>query len=474
MSTAATGLVPFTFRLTRARFASRSGESLLYGASVLASSVCSAIAFTVAGGTWMFYRRWKAPTGLHAELAADPTFLSILAFYVALAGFACALIVPSLVSLAAAGAQLGARGRERRLAALRLLGLSSGDVTRMALLDAVVQTVIGTLIGFVVYVVTLPFWASLSFEAVGIAVSEMWLPWWLATLVGVTLVALSMVAAAWGLRQVRISPLGVSRRANSPAARAWRLVLFVVVVVSAMATTLMLDVSSASVSVAVTAGMVLLFLAAMNVVGPFVLQTLARPLVFLPAPALVTAARRVIAAPGATWMRVSTLGVLAFIGGYLATMPLAYEDDPVAQDPQDAFMRMAQNDFTQGAIITLAFGFALTATSLLITQASATIERAEQSRALYRVGVPDGFALRVMWLETFGPLLINTAIGTSFGVLLSTAMTMEARSAGIHSGSGVVPMTSALAGGLLIAAAALWASHPLQRRILGTTHRRND
>ena len=57
---------------------------------------------------------------------------------------------------------LGARGRERRLAALRLLGLSSGDVTRMALIDTLLQATIGVGIG-----------AGLLLAALGLFVSEL-------------------------------------------------------------------------------------------------------------------------------------------------------------------------------------------------------------------------------------------------------------------------------------------------------------
>lgn len=474
-SAGVSGLTAFTLRLTRARFSSRSGESLLYGASVLASTVCSLIAFTVAGGTWMFYQRSAHPSGILAQLAQDPTFVMILSFYVGLAALACALIVPSLVSLSAAGAQLGARGRERRLASLRLLGLSSGDVTRMALFDALVQTAAGTLLGFVAYLVTVPLWQRISFQSMPIGAGEMLLPWWLGLLVAGVLVALGMVASAWGLRQVRISPLGVSQRTTSPAVRVWRLVALVVVVVAGMVVMPMLKVKGSGSALFVVSGIVVLLLLAINVAGPWILQLLARLLAHAPSPALLTAARRITASPKATWGRVSTIGVLAFIGGYLANLPLAYDAANAGNDAQRSFMQQAQGDFTVGAFITLACGFALTATSLLITQASATIERAEQSRALHKVGVPSSFALRVMWLETFGPLLASTLLGGGLGAMMAAPLAAQVRNSGLENGgTGLVAMVVVMAGGLLVAALALLPSHPLQHRIVAAEQRRND
>jgi len=151
------GLGSLSLQLTRQRFASRQGESWLYVASIAAFAVCSALALTVAGGTWMFVNRWRHPTGIIAQaVGADPSFANVLLFYVILAGIACALLIPSMASLTAAASVLGARGRERRLSALRLLGLSSGDVTRMSLIDTLIQAGIGCLIGSGLYLASLP------------------------------------------------------------------------------------------------------------------------------------------------------------------------------------------------------------------------------------------------------------------------------------------------------------------------------
>ena len=193
-----TGLPSLSLQLTRARFAAREGESLLYLASIAAYTVASALALTVAGGTWMFYTRWQEPYGVLAEaVALDPTFEQVSMFYFVLALFACALVIPSVMALASGAAVLGARGRERRLAALRLLGPSSGDVTRMSLIDTVLQALIGTVLGFVIYAVTVPLWTNLEFQALPILVSEMWAPWWLLLAVCLAVPLIGLIATAW-------------------------------------------------------------------------------------------------------------------------------------------------------------------------------------------------------------------------------------------------------------------------------------
>lgn len=459
-----TGLPSLTMRLTRARFADRSGETLLYGASVLAATVCSAITFTLAGGTWMFYSRSTHPTGLLAELSADPTFRMILSFYIGLAALACALVLPALLSLIASGAQLGARGRERRLASLRLVGLSAGDVTRMALMDAALQIAAGTLLGFGIYLASLPAWGQMTFEAVRVQPSEMLLPWPLSLATMALLLLLGLSASAWGLLQVRISPLGVARRANRPAVRVWRLVAFTVVLAGAVA---LLPASMGSArGLYVSAAVLLVLLLGIDLAGPWLLQQSARVVAQAPWPAVVTAARRVMAQPSATWRRTSTLGVLAFVACYLASVPFSYDPNAATSMAERTFMTSAQADFLHGAAITLTIGFVLTATSLLISQASATIERAEQSRALHRLGAPASFGLRVAWLETFAPLLLSVALGSALGSWAAAPMAAMIRKAGLDQGHSTAPVIAVLVGGVVIAALALLASHPLYHRLL--------
>ncbi len=470
-----TGLGALTIQLTAARFRTREGESLLYVAGVLASTVAAALALTVAGGTWLFWGRSAHPTGLLAKvIAEDETFHSITIFYFALAIIACALLVPALVNLVAGAAVLGARGRERRLSALRLLGLSSGDVVRMSLLDATLQAVIGIVLGSVVYAVTLPLWGNLEMLGMPLTAEEMLLPAWLFALVVAALLVIVLFATWRGLRQVRISPLGVARRANKPGLSAIRGVVFVVLVIGAVIVTALTKPGSALSQYVIIGGTILAVIVGINLVSPWLLQLQARVTAKLPWPSVMWASRRIVADPGATWRRVSGLAVLAFIGGYLALMPIAVSSSPEHSETIRTFADKAQWDFTKGAIITLAVGFVLTATSVLITQASATIERAEQSRALHRMGAPNGFSLRVMWLETFAPLVMAVVLSAGMGLLLALPMYKLARNMGVETGNGMALMGAVLVAGLVLAALSLLASHPLYRSLLGRSERAND
>lgn len=472
---ATTGLSSLSLQLTRARFASREGESLLYLASTFAYVVGSALALTVAGGTWMFYNRWQHPTGLLAEVVGlDSTYDAVLMFYFTLALIACALLVPTMVGLAASAAVLGARGRERRLAALRLLGLSSGDVTRMSLIDTLIQAGLGTLVGLVGYWLTLPLWSNLTMQAVPVAPAEMSLPWWLLIAVCLAIVAIGLVASWWGLRQVRISPLGVARRTNAPKLGVWRLLAFVALAGVAYLLTLSLNLGASLLPFLIFAGVIVLVIVGINLLGPWLLQVFSLLLARLPWASVMWASRRVQSNPRQTWQRVAGIGLLTLIGGYIAMMPLVLNTD---QDDETlrTFASQSAMDFTSGALITLAVGMALTATSILITQASAVLERADQTRALSKMGAGTSFLTGVSWLETLGPLVVSAGLGTAAGIALASPMRAMADAKGATGDtSGIVILGVVLAAGLVLTALALAASWPLQRQVLAVQERRGD
>lgn len=469
-----TGLPSLSLQLTRARFAAREGESLLYLASIAAYTVASALALTVAGGTWMFYTRWQEPYGVLAEaVALDPTFEQVSMFYFVLALFACALVIPSVMTLASGAAVLGARGRERRLAALRLLGLSSGDVTRMSLIDTVLQALIGTVLGFVIYAVTVPLWTNLEFQALPILVSEMWAPWWLLLAVCLAVPLIGLIATFWGLRQVRISPLGVARRTNKPALRVWRVVAFVSLIAVAFVVLNSLQLGRDVVAYLVIAVVMFAVIQGLNIIGPWLLQMEARAVAHWPWAGTMWAARRVASNPRQTWGRVSSLGLLALIAGYVSTMPIQLGDGGHAALTD--FAAATRWDFTKGVLITLAVGLALAATSILITQASAVFERAEQSRALHRMGAPRSFLTRVMWLETIAPVAVSLLLGYGLGFGLAYPMVRFASQFGFDVPlSGALVMGGVIIAGLVLASAAVAACLPLQRQILDDHRRAND
>jgi hypothetical protein len=106
--------------------------------AIIAFAATSAVSLVVVGGLMAFIGRQQA--GLKVG-DIDPMF------YVVLAGFAVLLLLVPLTTLGAAAARLAMARRDARLAALRLAGATTWQVSVITLLDAGLQALIGSLIG---------------------------------------------------------------------------------------------------------------------------------------------------------------------------------------------------------------------------------------------------------------------------------------------------------------------------------------
>lgn len=127
--------------------------------------------------------------------------------YVMLAAFASLLLIVPFVALAGSAARLAASRRDARLAALRLAGATTAQVTKLTALDAGGQALLGALVGMAGYFALIPAIMLLDFQNQHFTFEQLWvgLPALAAVTVGVTLLAL--VSALVALRRVAFTPL---------------------------------------------------------------------------------------------------------------------------------------------------------------------------------------------------------------------------------------------------------------------------
>ncbi|MEU2612226.1 FtsX-like permease family protein [Micromonospora sp. NPDC007271] len=138
-------------------------------------------------------------------------------------GTAFALLLLTIPVLALAGqcARLGAPARDRRLAALRLAGATPGQVSRVAMAEAGVASLLGTLAGLGVYLAghrllhrpdargRLPLPTDVYPSSVGMAALVLGLP------------VVAALATALMLRRVATTPFGVVRRVRTRGPWPW-------------------------------------------------------------------------------------------------------------------------------------------------------------------------------------------------------------------------------------------------------------
>lgn len=462
--------------LMRARFTSGGVARWLPILASAGFAISTWLTLTVAGGTWMLYQRTVTPPGFLGEVVRhDKGALFLLQCYVALALIACALTVGPLVSLAAGAARLGARTVERRLAVLRLVGLSSRDVTRLCVGETAIFAVVGALLGSVLYVVTLPAWRVTTIEAVQIGSGEMLLPvgGWAA--INLIIVAIGVVSSWFGLAQVRISPLGVARRSLPRALKVWRLVAFVAALVLFW---VMLPYMFSSKSVqaiwpfALVALALLLVIGGINLVMPWVLQQLAKLGAQMPWASVMTANRRIQMDPKATWRRVGPVSIVCFIAGMVGVSPV-FGANVDLEEPLKTMAAAIDRDIPLGIAITMVITFIAAAFMVLSSAASDILERAEQSRALYRMGAPMRYLARTAWFELVIPLLgCLPALG--LGYLLASPMRPMVEKVGIETHSSAGLIWGAMIIGLVLIVTSQISVEPLRRATATLNRRRND
>ena len=452
-------------RLAVARMRGAKAGATLDVLAVVAFAVSSFLALTVVGGTWMFVTRWReTPQAVMDTLQLPAAELAgQLQMYVVLAAIACALLVLPVLGLGAAASRLGARGRSRRLASLRLIGMTGGEVVTMSVVETLVQAVLGTVVGGALWFLSLPLWQAVSFQGVPIGAGEMRVPLWLGAATVAAVLLLAALSTVVGLQRVRISPLGVAAQQVPARLKAWRLLAMVVAVAAFVAL-------SQSFGEFITASElvgygVLLGMGALNLVGPWVLQLVARPMAVTSSVPRLLAARRIVDDPRAAWRNVSAVALLGMVAAFATLMPTS--QNAIGNEPADIALA---GDLQTGVVITLAVGLVVAATSTLVNQASSVVDRTDESVAMDRAGTPREMFAATRRHQVLLPLVLTLAISIGVGVLLSVPF-LAYSSPGT---TGILMVAVTVVVGLLLTLAAAEACRPLQSTVLSTTQRKND
>ncbi|MGW3767311.1 FtsX-like permease family protein [Actinomadura verrucosospora] len=251
--------------------------------------------------------------------------------YLLLAGLASVLMVVPLLVFGGAAARLTVARRDGRLAALRLVGATPGQVVAITVTEAVLTAAAGAAAGLVLYAAAVPPLTRVTIAGGGWFAGELWpSP---PVLVGLLLAVPVLVGASAvaGLRRVVVSPLGVARRETPPGMRAVRIVALLAVVTAFGAVGGgLVDMGRAGVIVLMVF-LVLAFLA-INFAGPWVVAIIGRVAVGTArGPARLLAGRRLVDDPRSAWRTVAGVALTGFVAGFLALL----NAHPSAGEPRD-------------------------------------------------------------------------------------------------------------------------------------------
>ena len=254
--------------------------------------------------------------------------IEIYLVYRILMGFATVLLVVPVLVFGGAAARLTVARRDQRLAGLRLIGATGGQVVGVTVVEAMLTAVAGAVTGAVGYLGATPLVAMIPIDGGTWSVADLWPgPLWIAfVLTGIPL--LVGLSAVVGLRRVVVSPLGVARRQTPPGLRALRLLLLPVLVVAFLAVAASVFGDLGGLAVAVLLLLMGGAFLAVNQVGPWVVALLGRITTAGARTASgLLAGRRMVDDPRSAWRTVAGIAMTGFVAGFMAPLSNGVIDD---------------------------------------------------------------------------------------------------------------------------------------------------
>jgi hypothetical protein len=228
-----------------------------------------------------------------------------------------AVLFPLLV-LISTSTRLAAARREERLAALRLVGGTPGDIRVIAAVESVVSAFSGAVLGIAIFLLVKPLLAGAAPIGTQYFPPEVTPTLWayIAMLAGAPVLA--ALAALISLHRVQVSPLGVSRRATPKPPTAWRLTTLVIGV--ALYAGGLAITTHNSIGAAAYPGL-LVTMAGLALAGPYLTAAAARLTGRLTrGPSALLATRRLADSPKAAFRSVTGLVLAVFLATMAGTL----------------------------------------------------------------------------------------------------------------------------------------------------------
>ena len=156
--------------------------------------------------------------------AAHPQNRAVPALKLLIVMMIVGLLLPVGVFVATAS-RFGSEDRDRRLAALRLLGADRLATARIAAGESLFGALAGLILGALLFLALRPLTGHISIAGIDVFSADVQPVPALAALVVVLVPACAVLATLIGMRRVAVEPLGVSRRGDAAGRRlTWRLI----------------------------------------------------------------------------------------------------------------------------------------------------------------------------------------------------------------------------------------------------------
>ncbi|QWF78159.1 FtsX-like permease family protein [Amycolatopsis sp. CA-230715] len=139
---------------------------------------------------------------------------------VMVAPIAAVLLLPLLIFVTTAS-RMGAAQRERRLAALRLVGVDARQIRRVAAAESLVGAMLGLVVGGALFYSLRPLISEVHPFGIRVFAEDFVPSWPLAVAIALLVPGLAIGSALFGLRRTIVEPLGVVRQGKPVRRRMW-------------------------------------------------------------------------------------------------------------------------------------------------------------------------------------------------------------------------------------------------------------
>lgn len=382
--------------------------------------------------------------------------------YQAFTVIALVLMGVPLVSLGAAAAKLSARRRDHRLATLRLLGATAADTSALAVLEAAVIALIGSIAGALTATALSPLIGLIHFRGAALGAESVLLPVWGSAAVALAVTLIASVSAALSLRRVNISPLGVALKQQAPAIPWLPALIAVIGLIAASLVTGNLSAFGGVAAIVAAVGIALtITLFAIDVIGAWVLgMTARRQARRAQKPAQLLAARAILESPRAAWRQVSGVAVASFVAVF-AGAGVSLLGMMESSGEQIGPERYLVSDIRTGVIIVVVGTFAMVACTVGVNQAAQIIDRADISRSLGVMGAPIELQDAARTRAAVKPLLLASLGSAGLAAFFLFPIVGGAL---IFAPLSLATVLSSVAIGFALVLLALRATKPLLRR----------
>ena len=376
--------------------------------------------------------------------------------YPALAVTAAILLVIPLIALGGSAARLAVSRRDARLAALRLVGATTPQVTVIALLESVVQGALGAAIGAVGYVALIPAFALVRFQGRAFELGELWVGPLVVVLTVLGVVTVAALSSLLSLARVAITPLGVANRHASAGPTWLRAALLAVALLGWIVAS-----NSRGAGIAMLLAVLALVFGAVSIAGPFVMWCAGRWTVrrAKDAPTLL-AGRRILDDPKSAWRTVGGVCLTTFVAVLACTMQTFGADTAEGAEEARYF-----TDLATGAYLTLAIAGILAAVSTGVIQASRVIDQ----RAEYRMLALAGTDVAVLDRARAAEVRIPLRAGLVVSLLCATIFLIPLAGGFFSNPMPAVQLAISLAAAVALVVLGAATARPVLRNVLART-----